>query len=201
MQFLKVMLLFMCLAACGPVSSDPRIFGPTWDLRKPISIKVENKQLPNGGTSFPAPELFLAGMERAVLQAGGVVTKDQTAEQTITLFDTDGGKCDGNSVFAYTTTQPVNRRVAVCHSIAVLNNYYDRDPDFATALMFHELGHMLGNKGTHIGGDDIPIGSCPTAFVMAWNVRCHINVRSYVGEDLSYVCGSGSTVGGACSDR
>lgn len=190
--------LLLWFATCGPVSPDPHVFGPTWDLSKPIAVRVENKLLQNGATSFPAPELFVAGMERAIVQAGGHVASVPNVGQAVTLFDTDGDKCAGASVFAYAETQPVTRRVAICHSIAVLNNYYNHDVDFVTDIMFHELGHVLGNKGYHIGGDDVPNGVCPTKYVMAWNVRCHPNVRAYVGEDLTYVCGSGATVGGAC---
>lgn len=197
-------ILTMCmlyLVACGPLDLDPHIFGPTWDLRKPIAVKVENKQLQNGATSFPAPELFTAAMERSISQAGGIVTKDLTTQQVITLFDTDGDKCSGASVFAYSEIRPVTRRVAICHSITVLNDYYNRDIDFVTAIMFHELGHMLGNKGWHIGGDAVPNGECPTRYVMAWNARCHINVNDYVGDDLSYVCDGASTVGGVCMQK
>lgn len=198
MRLLAAVFMVAFLSSCGPLTPDPHIFGPTWDLHKPIAIIVENKVLDNGATSFPAPELFVAAMERAVLQAGGTLTTDSSTSQKITLFDTDGGKCTGASVFAYTETQPVTRRVAICHSITVLNNYYQRNVDFVTAIMFHELGHMLGNKGWHIGGDDIPNGECPTMYVMAWNARCHIDVKSYVGDDFAYVCDSGSTVGGVC---
>lgn len=196
MRYAIVLLLALCCGACGEFGSNQQY--PIWDLHKPIFVSVENKQVAGGGTSFPDPALFTAAMERSIVQAGGIVTKDSTVDQVITLFDTDGNKCSGASVFAYTDIQPVTRRVAICHTIAVFNNVYDHDINFVTAIMFHELGHMLGNNGFHIGGDSIPNNVCPTAYVMMWNARCHINVNSYVGDDRAYVCNSGATIGGVC---
>lgn len=191
------MIVFLFVLGCG---SDYHPFGPTWNLHTPIGVNIDDKILAGGATSFPAPELFRSAMERAIVQAGGIVTKDLTGGQIITLFDTDGDKCAGATTFAYSETQPVTRRVAVCHSITVLNNYYNMNIDFVTDIMFHELGHMLGNKSFHIGGDAIPNGVCPTQYVMAWNARCHPNVRRYVGQDRDYVCDSRSTIGGVCDE-
>ena len=195
---MKNLLLNILLLVLG-CGSDYSIYTHHYDLSKPIYINLEDKPTVDGKSSCPYATQCTHGLENAIIQAGGSVSESSPTAQTITLFNTDARDCTGNSVFAY-TEHPSMGRIAVCHSIAVLNGCYRDMPTFFNDIMFHELGHELGNKSPHIGGDNIPIDKCESNYIMAWNIRCHKGVTRYIGEDLSYVCDNKTTRNGVCKN-
>lgn len=181
---------------CG---SDYSINTHHYDLSKPIYVNLEDKLTTDGKSSFPCASEFKKGLENSIIQAGGSLSSNPKTSQVITLFNTDARDCTAKAVFAY-TEHPSVGRIAACHSIAVLNGCYKDIPTFFNDIMFHELGHELGNKHPHIGGDNIPIDKCENNYVMAWNIRCHKGITKYIGEDLSYVCDNKTTRNGVCKN-
>lgn len=195
-------LVFALLHGCGfDVGGSPFLGQPRWDLRTPIFVLVEERYTNDGLPSFPKPDSYRQAFQRAIALAGGRVTQDRQAAgvQILTLFDTDGDRCQGNSTFAY-ADQP-RRRVAICHSIAVFNGGdYHGDEVFLLGVALHELVHLLANKGYHLGGDDVPKETCVNHDIMAWNQACHRGVTRIEGDDWDYLCDNGGyTVNGVCA--
>lgn len=189
-------LLMLCVVGCG--GGDPRVFGPRYNLSAPIYVELEDKLTPDGRSSFPHPEEWRQALQNAVSLARGRTTQDRSAKQYITLYNTDSGKCDNRNTFAFADDLTWNR-IAICHSLIVVNDAFFAASDRKLDLMLHELGHILGGHGGHIGGDDIPVDECPFKNIMAWNIRCHPGLSRYEGVDLDYVCSSGNTINGICA--
>ena len=193
---LLCLLIAVGTASCG--SGDPRIFGPRYDLKSPIYIAVEDTLTADGKGSFPHPNEWRQALQNAISLAQGRVTQDSTAAQRITLYNTDGDECGDRKTFAFTDPNSWNR-IAICHSLIVFNERFFEPLERKQDLMLHELGHALGGHGGHIGGDDIPNEECPYRNIMAWNLRCHLGITSFKGDDLSYVCQSRYTINGICA--
>jgi hypothetical protein len=189
-------LCVLGLMACG--GGDPHVFGPRFNLAEPFYVEVEDALTVDGKSSFPHPAEWRQAMQNAISLAHGRVTQDSGARQRLTLYNTDGDKCIGRNVFAFTDPQTWNR-IALCHSLIVVNDSFFSPSDRKLDLMLHELGHALGGHGGHIGGDDIPFEECPYPNIMAWNLNCHLGLNAYKGADLAYVCDSGNAVNGICA--
>lgn len=196
------LLVVALFGGCGSsVGGAPFLSRPRWDLWNPIFVQVEEHYTTDGAPSFPKPDSYRQAFQRAVALVGGRVTQEpqEAGPQVLTLFDTDGGRCQGNATFAY-TDQP-QRRVAICHSIAVFNGGdYHGDDIFLLGLALHDLGHLLGNKGYHLGGDEVPRDACVNHYIMAWNQECHRGVTRIAADDWTYFCDNGGyTVNGVCA--
>lgn len=181
------LLLLALLAGCGGyVGPDTLDGGPRWHLDRPFYIDVSS--------TMPKPQLVLQGMRRAVSRAGGTTTLDEGAGQVLTLLDTDGSYCQRKGVEAWAAL-PATGKIYFCHSALVLSSYtLDQLDDLAS----HELGHVLANRGDHLGGEPAP-GDCPSRDIMASNRACRSSA-DYTAADRAYIC-NGNVVGGMCRPR
>jgi hypothetical protein len=140
----------------------------------------------------------------AELAKAGVTTKqkdfiganlhvDEGSVQVITLIDTDGSYCQKKGVEAFAAL-PASGKIYFCHSSLVLSSYTIHELDDITT---HELGHVLANRGFHLGGEPDP-GDCPSHAIMASNRTCRTSVE-YTSEDRDYICNSHNVTGGICN--
>lgn len=173
------------LAGCGIYAPDTLDGSPRWSLDRPFFIDVSS--------TMPKAQLVLDGMRRAIGHAGGTTTVDEGSVQVITLIDTDGSYCQKKGVEAFAAL-PASGKIYFCHSSLVLSSYTIRElDDIAT----HELGHVLANRGFHLGGEPDP-GDCPSHAIMASNRTCRTSVE-YTSEDRDYICNSHNVTGGICN--
>lgn len=195
-----IVLMLISLASCGPANLDPHVFGPRLNLAEPIYVDLQDTLTPDGKSSFPHPAEWRQALQNAISRAHGRLTQDPSTKQHLVLDNTDGGKCIDRNVFAFTDDQTW-LRVSICHSLIVANDSFFEPSDRKLDLMLHELGHVLGGHGGHIGGDSIPFGECPFKNIMAWNINCHPGLTDYEGLDWEYACASGNTVNGICARK
>jgi len=181
----KAALLLVVLAACDGTYAPISLGGKArWNLDQPFYIEVS--------PTMPKAQLVLEAMRTAVGRAGGSLTVETSAEQKLTLLDTDASYCQGKGVEAFAAL-PATGKIYFCHSATVLASYTAHDMELIAA---HELGHVLSNHGSHLGGEP-PAGSCPSYAMMSANRTCRSS-EAYTDDDKEYICGSLNAAGGIC---
>lgn len=181
----KAALLLVVLAACDGTYAPISLGGKArWNLDQPFYIEVS--------PTMPKAQMVLAAMRAAVGRAGGSLTVDASAEQKLTLLDTDASYCQRKGVEAFAAL-PATGKIYFCHSATVLASYTAHDMELIAA---HELGHVLSNHGFHLGGEP-PAGICPSHAMMSVNRTCRTS-EAYTDDDKEYICGSLNTAGGIC---
>lgn len=187
----KITKLFLLLTLvlpftnCGDFAISADIIKPRWDLSKPIYIAVV---LHDGMNNLPHAAGNLAALKTAIQTAGGTVS-DIPVDQVIYLDNSDAPPCDATtSAIDAHTPLPDDRTIVVCHSTAVLATYTQEMMD---AIMRHELGHLLGNRGGHLM-DGISI-MCP-------NATARTEQKTYTEADIEYICRSRNSINGICGN-
>lgn len=183
MKNVVALLIAALVSSCGFHAPDPRIFGPQWDLAKPIYVDAD--------ASMPKREIALTALRNALSMTGVTISQDPSTEQQIYLEDSVDSDCAKPGILAYDHLGDMAKHhgvIHLCHATMMLPQ-----ATLPVILKFclHELGHMLANTAGHLDPSEHAI--------MSPSINDSPGVQSFKPADRDYACSTRNAIHGFCN--